>query len=482
MRVVIIGIDGLDTGIIDKYLDVLPNFKKIKEQGVLSKFKTVFPADSVPAWQTIYTGLNPAQHGIIRGKDYVESVEDFEKRSNFKLEGKTFWDSVGAKGKKCLVLNPFLAYPAWPINGIMASGPAFIEGKISKFPISAQIDEEVYGGYKAMGSIRELKTDMNSAYDDTVRLWEDFMRYFKTNEFSLAFTLFTTLDRIQHYTWRFYDDNDPLHEKDEELSDFIRKTLLFFDSRIGELMKILKADDQLIIISDHGFGQRPYHLINFNELLRQNGLLKLKGEGEKASVKYKQKLRNKVVKLLSRLRVLDLASLVLKKFSLFSKYKKSDYLIDKVNSLCYVDDLFCGKKPYCGFNFGELVKNSSKEVKQEVLEKLMAVIHSHPEIPPPKWAKLNHELYKGPYVERLPDICMELQKDFGVEFELFGKLVTESATHFKISGGHLDAGTYAYFSPGGKLKRVDSAEGFYNFITSLYDQVENPAFQQVLLS
>src|ERR1019366_4817454 len=142
MRIVIIGIDGLDTGIIDKYINDLPNFRKIKEQGIISKLKTVFPADSVPAWQTIYTGLNPAQHGIIRGKDYVESVEDFEKTSNFKLEGKTFWDKVGETNKKCLVLNPFLAYPAWPINGVMVSGPAFVEGDISKFPVDTSCDSD----------------------------------------------------------------------------------------------------------------------------------------------------------------------------------------------------------------------------------------------------------------------------------------------------------------------------------------------------
>jgi predicted AlkP superfamily phosphohydrolase/phosphomutase len=482
MRTIILGIDGLDTGIIDQYINFLPNFKRIKEKGTISKFKTVFPADSVPAWQTIYTGLNPAQHGIIRGKDYVESVEDFNRTNNFKLEGKTFWDSVGASGKKCLVLNPFLAYPAWPINGAMVSGPAFIEGDVIKFPRSFAINEGVYGGYKAMGSIKELKADMNSAYNDTVQLWEDFITHFKTGKYDLSFTLFTTLDRIQHYTWRFYDEKDPLHEHDEELSLFIRKTLVFFDGKIGELMKLMEQEDKLIVISDHGFGQRPYHLVNFNELLRRHGLLKLKEGNKRSDIKYKQKLRNNVVKVLSKLKILDVVSAVLKKVPYFSKYKKSDHLIDKENSLCFVDDLFCGKKPYCGFNFGKVIKESSLEVQKEVMSALLSVINAHLEIPAPVWTKLNHELYKGEFCDRLPDICMELQKDYGVEFELFSDIITDSATHFKLSGGHYDAGAYAYYSKTGEIEKVDSAEEFHDFIISLFKKVEDPAFKQVLLS
>jgi predicted AlkP superfamily phosphohydrolase/phosphomutase len=468
MRVIVIGIDGIDTGIIDQYIDDLPNFKKIKDLGIISKLATVFPADSVPAWQTIYTGLNPAEHGIIRGKDYIESVEDFEKTNNFKLEGKTFWDEISNLNKKCLVLNPFLAYPAWPINGEMISGPAFVEGKISKFPSDTTCDEEVYGGYSAMGSLRELKADMDSAYNDTVRLWEDFITKFDKDNYDLSFVLFTTLDRIQHYTWRFYDPNDPLHEHDEVLSSFIKKTIMFFDLKIGELMLKINKEDKIVIVSDHGFGQRPYHLINFNELFRQHGLLKLKGENKNTGVKYKQKLRNSAIKLLSSLKILDLVSSILKKSKHFSKYKKSDFLIDKVNSLCYVDELFTGKKPYIGFNIGDVEKAKGKENQKNVLNQVMEVINNCEEIQNPKWVKFNFELYEGEYFDRLPDICMELQKDNGVEYELFGNIITKSATHFKLSGGHYDAGTFGYYSPNGGTKNIQSVEEFSNLIVSFF--------------
>jgi predicted AlkP superfamily phosphohydrolase/phosphomutase len=309
---------------------------------------------------------------------------------------------------------------------------------------------------------------MDSAYNDTVRLWEDFITKFDKDNYDLSFVLFTTLDRIQHYTWRFYDPNDPLHEHDEVLSSFIKKTIMFFDLKIGELMLKINKEDKIVIVSDHGFGQRPYHLINFNELFRQHGLLKLKGENKNTGVKYKQKLRNSAIKLLSSLKILDLVSSILKKSKHFSKYKKSDFLIDKVNSLCYVDELFTGKKPYIGFNIGDVEKAKGKENQKNVLNQVMEVINNCEEIQNPKWVKFNFELYEGEYFDRLPDICMELQKDNGVEYELFGNIITKSATHFKLSGGHYDAGTFGYYSPNGGTKNIQSVEEFSNLIVSFF--------------
>lgn len=468
MRVFIIGIDGLETSILDQYIDILPNFKKIQKNGVLEKVSSVFPADSVPAWITIYTGLNPAVHGIIRGKDYIESVDDFEKRNNFKLEGTAFWDKLGSLNQKCLVLNPYLAYPSWPINGTMISGPAFVEGKISKHPVDTECDNSVYGGYKAIGRVSELQESMTGALNDIEKLWEEFYLHFNKDDSNLSFVLFTTLDRIQHYTWRFYDKNDPLFENNPSLSKFIPDALTLLDSRIGELMDKMTPEDHLIIISDHGFGPRPYKLINFNELLRQHGLLKLNMGRDSIEVKFKQRIRNITVKALSKLKVLDTVAFILRKTKYFSKYKKSDFLIDKVNSVCYIDEKFCGKKPYCGFNFGEIVKNSSKEEQSAVLEKLREIIHATPDIPDPKWMKFNYEVYKGQYSDRFPDICMEMPKEYGVEFDLFGQLLTESVTHFKISGGHYDAGTFGYYNTEGRKAKISSLEEFHDLIVSLY--------------
>ncbi|TCN72138.1 alkaline phosphatase family protein [Acetobacteroides hydrogenigenes] len=469
MSLYILGIDGLDLDIIDHYIEQLPNFKKIRDAGYLQTIETVFPADSVPAWSTIFTGLNPAEHGIIRGKDYVESVEQFKKNNKIDITGKTFWDDLSKNGKRCLVLNPFLAYPSWPINGIMISGPAFVEGIVSKHPSNTiTYKDHVYGGYKALGNVSNLKNDMDIAFQDIKDLWHETKFHLDKEKYDLIFVTFTTLDRIQHYTWRFFDKKDPLHEYENFLSNLILKSLKEFDKIIEEIIFKLNENDKLLIISDHGFGQRPYDLINLNELLRREGLLIVNNSASSGLywIKLKQKARNYTIKLLSKMRILDFVASKAKKIPGAMKYKKSDHLIDKVNSICYVDELFCGKKPYIGLNFGSKIKGN-KQLEEELFNRIIHILDNCVEFPKYKWVKRNFELYNGMHYDRLPDICIELPMNYGIEYDLFGDILTTSSTHYKISGGHYSSGTLGIFPHHSGNRIINKVEDFKTYIQSL---------------
>ena len=64
-KVSVIGIDSMDSLLLLKYIDKLPNFKKLRENTPDIKMSSVFPPDSDTAWASIYTGLNPARHGVV---------------------------------------------------------------------------------------------------------------------------------------------------------------------------------------------------------------------------------------------------------------------------------------------------------------------------------------------------------------------------------------------------------------------------------
>lgn len=464
----IIGIDGLDKNILDRHIHMLPNFRKVRDIGILAPVDSVFPADSVPAWTTIFTGLNPAQHGIIRGKDYIESIEAFQEQSGFKLQGQTFWDYFSALNRKCLVINPFLAYPAWPINGIMESGPAFIAGSHSIFPADAGSQyPQVLGGYSAISNLAGLRTEMEEVFSDTKKLWKEYDYQSVKDNFNLEFVTFTTLDRLQHYTWRFYDVNDPLHERDDYYSNCIFRLLKAFDEKIGTLILKMNEKDVLLLISDHGFRQRPYSLINLNEYLRKNDLLVFKQEFNNQSTKRTQNVKKKLVSILSRFKLLDFFAKYLKKISGISKLKKSDYLIDKENSTCYTDDLFSGKKPYVGLNYGGIIRNSDNTQRDKAFERICSVLNSG-DIPRPVWIKKSDEVYTGPYQSKMPDVCIEFPPENGVEFNYFGDIMENSSTHYRISGGHFGSGTFGYYSKNKSVVHPPSSIiDFYRFVKSL---------------
>ena len=59
-KVIIIGIDSMDSILLNKFIEELPNFKQLKHECPNLYLKSVFPPDSDTAWASIYTGLNPA--------------------------------------------------------------------------------------------------------------------------------------------------------------------------------------------------------------------------------------------------------------------------------------------------------------------------------------------------------------------------------------------------------------------------------------
>ena len=47
MSIYIIGIDGLDLGIVNQYINKLPNFQKLKDEGYLGKIKIITLEDFI---------------------------------------------------------------------------------------------------------------------------------------------------------------------------------------------------------------------------------------------------------------------------------------------------------------------------------------------------------------------------------------------------------------------------------------------------
>ena len=65
-RVVIVGLDGFDPGLARKYMDqgLLPNFRKLEQEGCFHSLATACPSISPVAWSTFATGVDASRHNI----------------------------------------------------------------------------------------------------------------------------------------------------------------------------------------------------------------------------------------------------------------------------------------------------------------------------------------------------------------------------------------------------------------------------------
>jgi len=65
-RAVIIGLDGLEPSLAERYMDegLMPNLAKLRKTGSYARLQTTTPAISPVAWSSFTTGSNPAKHNI----------------------------------------------------------------------------------------------------------------------------------------------------------------------------------------------------------------------------------------------------------------------------------------------------------------------------------------------------------------------------------------------------------------------------------
>jgi predicted AlkP superfamily phosphohydrolase/phosphomutase len=287
MAVVVVGFDGATFDIIDPMIEQgkLKNFQELKEGGTSSNLtSTILPLSST-AWTTFMTGVNPGKHGIY----------DFAKRekgsymhvpvNSADRGAQSLWSLASEAGKRCCVVNVPLTYPPEPINGVMVSG----------FPYPEDRGDYCYPA----GFLKELESNLPSIHfhkpsphflkqgDEEKLVGELFetienqiaaLRYLIRKErWDLVVTVFDGLDVASHFMWRHIDPNNPRYNpaKAKELGPKFYSVYEEMDRALGEIRKELSPDDNLIVLSDHGFGPL-YHAVYMNNWLMQKGYLKLK--------------------------------------------------------------------------------------------------------------------------------------------------------------------------------------------------------------
>ncbi|HEY1241405.1 MAG TPA: alkaline phosphatase family protein, partial [Bryobacteraceae bacterium] len=63
-QVIVLGIDGMDPGFVERHWSDLPNLRSLRDTGSFRRLGTTMPPQSPVAWSTFITGLDPAAHGI----------------------------------------------------------------------------------------------------------------------------------------------------------------------------------------------------------------------------------------------------------------------------------------------------------------------------------------------------------------------------------------------------------------------------------
>ncbi len=270
-KTVLIGLDGCDFRILDPLVreGSLPTFRELMGSGCRATLLSTLPCNTLPSWNSIFTGVNPGKHGIT---DFVirEGGKISLANSGYRMVD-PIWSILSDRAVPQIIVNEPVTYPPLTIDGVMVCGLAVPPGQKYCFPEEVQREIE--------GACEDYLPDLPSGFDATIAgdraVGKEMIHHFAKNTFDatdylmrkydwqLLATIFTSTDRFQHF---YLDDEQG-----------IRDHYILID---GLIKKILERapDANVLLLSDHGFGpiRKCFYV---NTWFKSKGLLKADGGG-----------------------------------------------------------------------------------------------------------------------------------------------------------------------------------------------------------
>ncbi len=286
MRVFLLGVDGATYDLILPWArqGKLPNLATLLKNsyfGELASLPPITPA----GWTSIITGVNCGKHGLA---DFLKlDLDSYQLHPTNSQDRKvrTIYNMLGEVGKKNIILNYPMTYPAEELNGSMVTGlqTPRIDDRCSYPPELIQYLEQELGEVLFMANYRERQSreDFLSDIKNLVKAREKMILHFiKKQEFDFFATVFMATDIVSHAFWKYMDENHPGRKgiPPEELDRFNNAVLDVYiqvDTSIGKIIEALQnKDTAIILVSDHGSGPL-YKFVNLNKFLVEKGYMTL---------------------------------------------------------------------------------------------------------------------------------------------------------------------------------------------------------------
>lgn len=444
-KLIILGIDGMDWDVVNHYKEDMPHLYSMMEKNGFPRMRSVFPADTTPAWSTIYTGLDPSEHGIINFINVGAKSNTYKPLAfdDSVFRGKAFWDVMNKQGLTTGVILPMNIKQGWKIDGLMITRP--YEGKIRVYPESKrdlyQPREDILGTdgkFTSESALPGLRDEFFAKVGEEIRLTRLALQ---NEDLDVLFSYFSTTDGVQHDFWRHCDPRHPEYPGPNQHQDVIKNMYITMDKFIGEVME-MQPDTPLLIISDHGHGARPVYTVRINELLKRGGFLSPKvGNKATGQTSMKKKIKKTIKKcaigFVKGIGLPKWAMKLAKKFPVWKGLFASSADFDWDSTRAYLSDLSALKNySYGGIRLSENVQDKDA-LADEIIEYLKPIKIEGEDKCLFEWIRRTNTFYHGEYLNKYPEIIYQMDERWGGEWELGENIFEKGGFMYMMSpGGH----------------------------------------------
>ncbi|MGQ0669196.1 MAG: alkaline phosphatase family protein [Actinomycetota bacterium] len=253
-RVLVVGWDGATWSVAAPLAEAgrLPALASLRTGGAEGILRSVPNMNSAPAWSTVATGLNPGRHGIFYFDEPVPGTYRRRIVNAGRRSGETLWSMASRAGKRIVVVNVPISYPAEPVNGFLVAGLDTPSKSLPGFAHPQDLPQRhadlferyvIEPGAKALmraGRSSEAADLLMRSIDGWASVTERLMR---DESWDLAFVVFTSSDTAQHFFW-----SGPKR-------DVVERVYELQDEATSRLVALARERDpfvNVLVIADHG--------------------------------------------------------------------------------------------------------------------------------------------------------------------------------------------------------------------------------------
>ncbi|MCK4548285.1 MAG: alkaline phosphatase family protein [Candidatus Eisenbacteria sp.] len=283
-RVLLIGVDGARWPHIDTMIGTgkLPHFAQVLQNGHRAKLRSLPSMLSPRVWSTIATGCTPAVHGI---EGFSNTQRDFRVGriwDQLKLEGRSYglcgwyftWPPVPDLGERDFVIPSTLAGdsqtfpPEYSLFWLLWAREHLKQKGSISFPLAGL--QAIRGGVR-LSTLRRAVIDVlgrrllrRTSRDQfwrsrvlyTALQADIFVELLRTRRPEFGAVLFTPVDKVSHVYWKYLHPEGFPEVTDadrERYGGVIDELYMEVDRSLGKLLRTVREDVDMVIVSDHGF-------------------------------------------------------------------------------------------------------------------------------------------------------------------------------------------------------------------------------------
>jgi len=248
-RLVVMGLDGGTWDAIDPLLASgdLPHISGVLEGGRRGVLASIFPPLTGPAWQTIFTGLSPGEHGVFDMTVFDRSIGRRRPLCMADWAGTPLWRRVADLGLRGGYLGIPFTYPPPEVDGWFVSGitgtPTYGDRMVSPAGLFEEISRAA-GQYPL-----DIPEKRGSTYQVDVLLrqmaWmHDATLYLlRHHPVDVLVVVATYTDYVQHFFAR---------SRQHDGIDMVRLAYQAADRLLGDIRVEVGPNVPIVLLSDHG--------------------------------------------------------------------------------------------------------------------------------------------------------------------------------------------------------------------------------------